>query len=42
MRVLASLLLFAACTTQTIFTADGRVLVCTSCCSADGCTTVCL
>jgi hypothetical protein len=35
---------YAACTTNTIFRADGSMVICTTCCSQDGrnCTTTCI
>lgn len=32
---------YAACTTHTIFTADGRMVICTTCCTGGSCTTNC-
>jgi hypothetical protein len=32
---------YAACTTHTIFTSDGRMVMCTTCCYGGNCTTNC-
>ena len=32
---------YAACTTQTISTPDGKYMVCTTCCNGPNCNTTC-
>ena len=32
----------ARCVTNTIFTADGRMMICTTCCYYSNCTTTCI
>lgn len=39
--MLVATAVYAACSTHTVFTPDGRVVTCTTCCYGSNCTTNC-